>query len=321
MKRTLFAFCVSFVFTLLPWIAGACDLCAIYSATAASGLDGRGFSIGVAEQFTRYGTLQNDGHVVANPFGQFLNSSITQVFGAYDFNKWGGVQLTLPVIVRSFRRVEGGAVETGTVAGIGDITLVGRFQPYQKFTENFSFSWHLIGGIKFPSGSTSRLNEELNEEEDEDPDAPKSGIHGHDLTLGSGSVDGIVGTTLYTRWDRFLATSDIQYAIRTRGAIDYRFANDLHWNVGLGGYAFLNHNFTLAALAKISGEHKGLDDLAGAPADDTGITSVSMGPDLLFTWKSDLSANVGADIPLLLHNTSFQSVPDYRLRAAVSWKF
>jgi hypothetical protein len=321
MKRLFFALCLSLSLSALSRAADACDLCAIYSATNASGLDGRGFRAGLAEQFTHEGTLKDDGVTQPNPFGQHLDSSITQIFGAYDFNKWAGVQLTLPVIIRSFKRVENGAPESGTVSGIGDITLLGRFQPYQKFTEHFSFVWHLLGGIKFPTGSTSRLKEELNEEaEPADPNL-RSGVHGHDLTLGSGSFDGVVGTTLFTRWHRFLATSDIQYSIRSRGTIDYRFANDLHWAVGLGGYAFLKHSFTLAAQVKVSGEHKGLDDLAGEPAEDTGITSVFLGPEFLFTWKEHLSANLGADIPVLIHNTAFQAVPDYRIRAAVSWRF
>ncbi|HSA60071.1 MAG TPA: hypothetical protein VLJ37_10350 [bacterium] len=322
MKHRLF-FALALLCALAPWggIAEACDLCAIYSATNASGLDGRGFGAGVAEQFTHFGTLKDDSKTQPNPFGQFLDSSITQIFGSYDFNKYAGLQLTLPVIVRSFRRVEGGAVETGTVAGLGDMSLVGRFQPYQKFTERFSLSWHLLGGVKFPTGSTSRLKEELNEDMDPADPNERSGVHGHDLTLGSGSFDGVVGTKIYTRWRRFLATSDIQYAIRSRGTIDYRFANDLHWNLGLGGYVFLRHNFTLAALARVSGEHKGLDDLAGMPVDDTGLTTVSLGPDFLFTWTEHLSANLGADIPVLIHNTAFQSVPDYRIRAAASWRF
>jgi hypothetical protein len=229
--------------------------------------------------------------------------------------------LTLPVIVRSFKRVEGGAVETGTVAGIGDMSLIGRFQPYQKYTEHFSFSGHLIGGIKFPTGSTSRLKEELSEEEPTDPDAPQSGIHGHDLTLGSGSVDGVVGGNLYTRWHRFLVTSDLQYALRTTGSIDYRFANDFIWNAAPGAYLFLRHAFTLAAQARLSGEYKGLDSLAGSPVEDTGITSVFLGPNFLFTWKEHLHAILGADLPLMIHNTALQAVPDYRIRASASWRF
>ncbi len=92
-------------------------------------------------------------------------------------------------------------------------------------------------------------------------------------------------------------------------------------SVGLGAYLLLRHSATLALQFKTSGEHKGLDTLAGAQAGDTGITSVYLGPDFLFTWREHLSANLGADIPLILNNTAFQAVPDYRIRIATAWHF
>ena len=317
---SLFLFILLSISLFLSPLAEACDLCAIYSATSASGSDGRGFYAGISEQFTHYGTLKDSGQTVDNPLGQYLDSSITQIFSSYDFNNHFGVQLTLPIIVRSFKRVSSATTETGTVSGLGDMSLTGKFMPYQKFTEHFSFTSHILGGIKFPTGSTSRLDEELVEVAD-DPDVSQSGIHGHDITLGSGSVDGVIGANAFLRWYRFLATTDIQYSIRSTGHIDYRFANDLHWNVGLGGYLLLEHNTTLALQAKVSGEHKGLDSLSGVEAGDTGITSIYIGPDILLTWKEHLSTNVGSDIPVMIHNTAFQSVPDYRIRTAMTWHF
>ena len=43
--------------------------------------------------------------------------------------------------------------------------------------------------LKFPTGDSSRLEEEFHEVEI--PGAPENAIHGHDLTLGTGSYDGI----------------------------------------------------------------------------------------------------------------------------------
>src|SRR5206468_11511093 len=56
---------------------------------------------------------------------------------------------------------------------------------------DFTASAVLLTGIKFPTGGSSRLAEEFHEIEI--PGAPESGIHGHDLTLGTGSYDGIFG--------------------------------------------------------------------------------------------------------------------------------
>ena len=54
-----------------------------------------GFRIGVAEQFSRFTTLKEDGHEIDNP-GEHLNSSITQLIFGYDFASRFGLQFTLP---------------------------------------------------------------------------------------------------------------------------------------------------------------------------------------------------------------------------------
>src|SRR4051794_16042114 len=97
----------------------SCDLCAIYSASQARGEVGQGPFAGVAEQFTHFGTVQVDGHEVANPSGQYLNSSISQLFAGYNFNERFGLQFNLPVIYRSFKRPDDlGGIDRGTESGI-----------------------------------------------------------------------------------------------------------------------------------------------------------------------------------------------------------
>ena len=299
--------------------ASACDLCSVYSATQARGELGKGFYSGVAEQFSHFGTLQVDGQKVPNEVGQYLDSSISQLYAGYNFNDRFGVQVNLPVIYRSFKRPAGFEIDRGTESGIGDVSLIGNFLVYRMLKENFTFSWSVLGGIKFPTGSTDRIKEEFNEVEV--PGAPASGIHGHDLTLGTGSFDGIVGTGIFTRWKRLFLTASTQYAIRTKGDFDYEFANDLTWSGGPGVYLTLGHKYTLALQAVVSGEYKDTDTFQGPSADDTGVTAVYLGPQLSFTWASKLSAQVGADFPISIDNTALQTVPDYRVRAAVNWRF
>jgi hypothetical protein len=310
----------------------ACDLCSIYSAQVARGpVDsiysaqeargqvGKGFFAGVAEQFTRFGTLQLDGQEVPDSAGQYLNSSISQVFAGYNFTDRFGVQLNIPVIYRSFLRPAGFAMDRGTEAGLGDIALLGHAVLLNHNRENWTFNWTVLGGVKFPTGSTQRIQEEF--AETEVPGAPESGIHGHDLTLGSGSFDGIVGTSLFTRWHQGFLAAQVHYAIRSTGDYDYRFANDLMWSGGPGAFLLLREKYTLALQINVSGEYKGLDTFQGTQAEDTGTTSVFLGPQILFTWSDKLSAQVGLDLPVSIANTALQLVPDYRLRAAFTWRF
>jgi hypothetical protein len=287
----------------------ACDLCAIYAATEAQGGSGNGFFGGVAEQYTYFNTFQVDGHDVANVGDQYIQSSMSQVFAGYNFNNRVGVQFNLPVIWRSY----GYQSARGSESGIGDVSLIGNVRLYEKLTENFTLNWTGLGGVKFPTGSTSRLNPDL-------PDfAP--GIGGHDLTLGSGSYDGLVGTGFYARWKRVFLAGSMQYAIRTEGAYQYQFANDWTWLGGPGVYLLLGHEHTLSLQAVVSGESKGQDTLAGVATDDTAVTSVFLGPQINYTWSSRLSALVGADLPVSIVSSGEQVVPTYRIRGAVTWRF
>jgi hypothetical protein len=60
----------------------ACDVCAVYLSTEMS--ESRtGFSLGIAEQFTQFGTVPLDGEEIANPADEHLESSITQLLFSY----------------------------------------------------------------------------------------------------------------------------------------------------------------------------------------------------------------------------------------------
>ena len=195
----------------------ACDLCAVYSAAESRGEIGKGLYAGVAEQFTHFGTLQEDGHKVPNEANQWLDSSITQLLLGYNFNERVGVQFNLPLIHRSFSRPEGFETDRDTESGLGDSLLLGHLQVLRNESQDGTFTWNLLAGVKLPTGSSDRIAEELDEVEV--PGAPESGIHGHDLALGSGSWDGLVGTSVYGRWQRAFATASVQYAIRSRGVV------------------------------------------------------------------------------------------------------
>ena len=287
----------------------ACDLCAVYAATEAQGGSGTGFFGGVAEQFTRFNTFQVDGREAPNIGDQYINSSLSQAFLGYNFNHRVGVQFNLPVIYRDY----GYKTDRGSELGMGDISLIGNFRLYEKLTEKFTFNWTALGGLKFPTGDSGHLNPA------EDDFAP--GIGGHDLTLGSGSFDGLVGTGFFSRWKRLFLSGAMQYAIRSEGDFNYQFANDWIWSGGPGVYLLLGHEHTLSVQAVVSGETKSQDTIGGVPTDDTAITAVYLGPQISLTWSSKLSAQVGADLPVSIATTGQQVVPDYRVRAVVMWRF
>ena len=289
--------------------AWACDLCAIYGAMEAQGTSGRGFFGGVAEQYTYFGTFQSGGHDAPNPDDEHLNSLISQAFVGYNINERFGLQFNLPIIYREY----GKAGSHSSEVGLGDVSLIGNVRLYQKLTEAATFRWTGLGGIKFPTGSTDKL--------DPAREDFAAGIGGHDLTLGTGSYDGLVGTGFYARWKRLFMTGSMQYGIRTEGDFGYQFADDWTWYGGPGVYLEMGDKYTLALQAVVSGESKGEDTINGIATSDTAITSVYMGPQVSFTWSDRLSAQIAADLPVSMASSGEQIVPDFRIRGAITWRF
>jgi hypothetical protein len=281
-------------------------LCSIYAAAQAGGGAGSGFYGGIAEQYTDFGTLQADSRKIPND-GEYIRGSTSQLFAGYNFNDRFGLQFNLPIIHRDFGSDAGHSSETG----IGDVSLIGTFAILQEMSVDGTFTCSVLGGIKFPTGNPHRLA---------DPDFA-GGIGGHDLALGSGSYDGVAGTSLFGRWRRAFATASVQYTIRSEGYVEHQYANDLTWSAGPGYYLALNDDYTLSLQGVASGETKGKDTFSGVADDDSAEIIVYTGPQVNFTWGANISAQVGVDLPVSIYNTGTQVVPDYRARAAVTFRF
>ncbi|MEA3207259.1 MAG: hypothetical protein QOE70_316 [Chthoniobacter sp.] len=323
--------------------AVACDLCGCYLPPRTQVQQGAfGIYAGVSEQFTHFGSLRFEGQEVDNPTNQYLNSSISQlVIGSSFLDHRLALQVNVPLIYWSFKRPEGFAIERGHVSGLGDVSLLANLLVFKKealFHEDggswskdgktaappvrrapdFSATFSLLAGVKLPTGDSDRLKEEFNEVEVEG--APESGIHGHDLTLGTGSYDAVFGGQLYLRYKAVFLQADTQFTLRGDGRHSYHFANDLTWSGGPGVYLIRNDRGSLGLQGVIAGEYKDTDRFQGRVAADTGITTLYVGPRLTAQFGG-VSGDVGVDLPVLLDNTALQAVPDYRIRAALSIQF
>lgn len=300
--------------------------------------DGPGLYAGLAEQYTYFGKTQPRGPI--NPItgqqapsdSQYLNTLTSEPFLGYNFNERIGVQLELPVIYREFKGIRlGGPINAfpgvfGTEWGMGDIRLQGHLALIKKETPDCAVNWNLSAGIKFPTGDSSQLSPRQLF-----PPGSSNGISHADLALGSGSYDGFTGTDVLLRRDRFFLTAETQYDIRSEGDFNYRYANDLNWHGGPGVYVLNKDDYSLSVQAIVSGDTKGKDtgvivnqftgqsfrgSLAG-----TSETGVYLGPQINFTWRDQLVAQLGADIPVSIQTDGVQIVPSYRIHASATLRF
>jgi hypothetical protein len=319
----------------LGWIAGvaalgsavapgaACDLCAINSATTARA-EATGFVFSLASQYINSHTLQFESQEFKVPNQEFLETSITHVVPGFNFNRDLGVSLNVPIVRKDFRLYDPGAVvpRDEKSEGIGDLSLIARWTPFslQKMTHGFRVN--LLAGVKLPSGDTRYLRQDVaqNTALGLGHNHAFSGVHLHDVTLGTGSVDGVFGVTTYSRWKRFMATTEAQYYLRTE-ALGFRFGDTVMLSGGPGFYLVTKPNFTLN-LQAVGRFENTESSYYGAKIDtETGMREIYIGPQMTVTVGQHFSAQAGGDIPLDMRNRGLQVTPDYRVHASVSWSF
>lgn len=326
---------------------GACELCAIYNANGANGQFDGGLTLSIEELFVPYDTTQLDGHPIDLPHPNYLDSSITHLVGTYNFSDRLGLSLNLPIIYNSFERTDliyfpPGPIPFGTSKlvtekgqewGPGDLALIGRWTAFQKSTMRWGLNVNLLGGIKLPTGDSSRLNDELAQDQvfiryfvppgkPHDPLSHSiSPIHQHDLALGSGSIDGIFGTTLNARWKRMFLNTQVQYYLRTEGTGSFQYGDEFMVSFGPGGYLWLTDSHTLAFRASATYQTMAEDKIQGQESELSGQNAWFLGPQFIFTWGSHFSANLLVDLPIRVQNRGLQNVPDYRIAGGLSWRF
>ena len=140
--------------------ANACDVCALYSAVQNESPVENAFRLSLAEQFTALDRIKTDGHYTENTYNQFLKSSVTQVSGQYDVSSSTSLQLVVPVVSRTWRRIEDEKVQRGSDAGIGDITLLAHYVPVNYSNGDLLARLRVFGGVELPTGDAHYLGEE-----------------------------------------------------------------------------------------------------------------------------------------------------------------
>lgn len=308
----------------LPQSAFACDPCALYSLSRQQGLEARSVSLTLSEQFTSY-DAKNERQYAGRNYERTKRYSTTQLGIGYDLTSWLGLGLNIPVIYREFERVQNYRASEDDETGFGDIASLITVSPYSYHAADQTVLFTLASGVKFPTGDTGSLGDSV------EP-APRSSVLAHHpvsisgadgrvLSLGSGSFDYIFASSGYYRQDRLFLLGYVQYTIRTEGDFDYRFANDLVWNAGPGGYLYVSDDATIGIQAALSGETKGKDRSRGEDVEGSAATTLYLGPTLLASFLQRYSAELTAEAPVYKDMDDANIEPDFRIRFSLGARF
>ncbi|MCB0319060.1 MAG: hypothetical protein KDD56_09910, partial [Bdellovibrionales bacterium] len=218
-KLIFFLLILGLFFTSLDSVF-ACDFCAVFNQVEIEEGSAKSFKLGLAHQFTHQSSNIIRPEGLESFPGQYLDSNITQVISSYRFTDRFGVQLNLPLIYRKYRRVLDDNIDKGSEKGVGDLVILGTLSPIRMHKEKSTLVWDLFAGAKLATGNSDPLKQERElflESLTRHGGDNQSLVGGDDIALGSGSTDGIFGTSLFYQLYNFFLSGQVQYAVRTKG--------------------------------------------------------------------------------------------------------
>jgi hypothetical protein len=250
----------------------------------------------------------------ASPRTQFFLGTAVRSFGLYQESEGGGRELkawTVPAIF-SYALITDATLTlnvpyvnkrfetpTGTfdASGIGDISLIGKYRFYRRDLPFGRDQFAFIGGLEFPSGSTS-----------EGPGIKAA----PPLQLGSGGVDGIVGVAAGTTRSWYSIEGSVRAKINSE-AKDFKFGNVLLYDLYLA-YQIYPEWPTPPAQLNFSVEFNGRtigDNSVDGTKVNTGGTVLFVSPGIQYIVTGNLLFETGVQIPIVNDFPSRALEPDF----------
>jgi hypothetical protein len=305
----------------------ACDPCGTHAsvqipglmnAMRTTGLQAGAWTVSTQEQLSTFDIQgENDLRTTETDLELIKTLSVTQLSVAYNVSSEVALQINTPFIIRSYDHFERYRMVRDTESGLGDISLLSTWSPYSYTDVNTRVFVAAMAGVKLPTGDTGSLKRIASV----DAADAATEIQGRGLTLGTGSVDVPLGLVSYLRRGKVVLFTGAQYTIRTEGAADYQFANDLNWSLAPGWLFVMSEDQNLTASVVFSGENKGSDHLDGELLPRTASNNLYLGPELFYSLNNRISVQLAFDLPVATDVGGAAVKPETRSRASVSWSF
>jgi hypothetical protein len=288
------------------------------NAMRTTGLQAGAWTVSTQEQLSTFDIQgENDLRTTETDLELIKTLSVTQLSVAYNVSSEVALQINTPFIIRSYDHFERYRMVRDTESGLGDISLLSTWSPYSYTDVNTRVFVAAMAGVKLPTGDTGSLKRIASV----DAADAATEIQGRGLTLGTGSVDVPLGLVSYLRRGKVVLFTGAQYTIRTEGAADYQFANDLNWSLAPGWLFVMSEDQNLTASVVFSGENKGSDHLDGELLPRTASNNLYLGPELFYSLNNRISVQLAFDLPVATDVGGAAVKPETRSRASVSWSF
>jgi hypothetical protein len=228
------------------------------------------------------------------------------------------LDVNLPFTSKAYTQRPDNTYDSDRETALGDMSVLLTLQTYAEADEVGIVDWRVRAGAKLPTGDSDKLNsyspaQTLNN--------GGSNVYSYDHTIGSGSFDWIVGSSLFLKEDRFLGFADAQYIGRTTGENDFRFGDKVSVHVTPGYLFFERGKNTFAFLVDSSYIFIAEGDFDGRTVPNTGESSFYLGPSILANFNDIVSGYVGVSLPLYHDMTGTQLATDYQIVASVMGAF
>ena len=312
----------------IPSILFACETCAVYNSLDNQRRLGNDTFLGIAYDYQLSDSDSTPDLLALQGLSgetQSIESHTTQIFANYFFDERNSIQINLPFIYRDFRRFDGNSYVSGSEEGIGDISLLYKYIPWQKYYSKFNYRSELYAGLKLPTGDSDRLTEvEIDTDERSlfrhgGPDG--SLVGGDHLALGSGSYDFILGGGIYSQYERFLLNFAVQAFLRTEGDHDYQFGNEINWFLSGGYYLWIEKAHSLAFNLRFSGQSKGQDEINGSRLADSQEFNLFLGPEIILSMGRNLIVQFAADFAVENDDSETEVAARRRFLSALTYRF
>lgn len=234
------------------------------------------------------------------------------LFGSFDYNfgDWG-LSLIVPVVQREHEHIHnhhGAAlIESWDFRGVGDTRVAGRRQ-WQLLSDDAekSQTFGLLGGLKLPTGSTTRANDD-------------GDVAERSLQPGTGTTDAFVGAFYQASWPLLGLSAFAQgvFGAALNPHDEFRPGNRFAMDAGL------RYDTTpeVALLLQLNALWRGRDSGSQAEPEDSGGRYLFLSPGISWSIGRTVQLFALAQLPLYQHVNGVQLSANWGATAGIGWRF